>query len=610
VDEIGPLFLLALVGIFILVAPIVALVRARAAVKRATDLQTELQSSQKLLYELTARIYTLEQAQKSQPGVVDAATKSAPPPQPSPPKPVPDFVAPVAPISGSPPPVRPVEPAPNIQTPPTSPLPPPPVTRTPSPPLRVPDFAAADSAPQPKRNWADMEERLGANWLNKIGTAAFVIGVALLLNYSMHYLGAEGKIILGYAISAILLVVGIIGERNERYRIAGRAVLGGGWALAYFTTYALHNIAAVRLVESASVGFALLFIVAAAMVVHSLRYHSEITTGFAYLLAFVTIAVSEIPMGALVASALLAASLAYVLRARKWFAIEPLAIIATYAVHWIWLNQIYEHTGGYKIFPQFKQSVALLTAYWAIYLVSYFLREANKDPERQLLSRALIVSEPRTAVATFSATVNSSFGAGQSPDSYFVAKISLAGMRYFSGDQSDADQQLRSTLSAQASSSVALRTQLLRELAWWMYRAGKLEDAAKALEDARQALPQQSETMLQLAWVYTDMARQADAQQSVSAASRLSVFGAENEAVLAVISARTNEHSTANNQFQSASEQDQAWMVTRWVQNNFSNSTAAIIKQLETEELARRKKIADELARQKKEADSHRHPPN
>ncbi len=103
-----------------------------------------------------------------------------------------------------------------------------------------------------------MEEKLGANWLNKIGTAAFVIGVALLLNYSMHLLGAGGKIALGYAISAILLTAGIIGEKKERYRIAGRAVLGGGWALAYFTTYALHNIASVRLVESPAIGFVLL----------------------------------------------------------------------------------------------------------------------------------------------------------------------------------------------------------------------------------------------------------------------------------------------------------------------------------------------------------------
>jgi hypothetical protein len=50
------------------------------------------------------------------------------------------------------------------------------------------------------------------------------------------------------------------------------------------------------------------------------------------------------------------------------------------------------------------------------------------------------------------------------------------------------------------------------------------------------------------------------------------------------------------------------WLVPRWIQNNFSASTTSIIKQLQIEELARRKKVAEELARQKKEAESRQHP--
>ena len=242
------------------------------------------------------------------------------------------------------------------------------------------------------RSLADLEERLGANWLNKIGTAAFVIGVALLLNYSMHYLGPAGKIALGYVLSALLLGIGVYGERRERYRIASRAVLGGGWALAYFTTYALHNIAAVRLVTSAGVGFALLFAVAVAMVAHSLRYQSEITTGFAFLLAFATVAASEIPMGGLVASAVLAAALAVILRARNWYVVEPLAIVATYAVHWMWLSQVYERIGGRKPFPEFAASVTLLSVYWVIYVVSYFLREAKEQGEEWLLAASFLLN--------------------------------------------------------------------------------------------------------------------------------------------------------------------------------------------------------------------------
>jgi hypothetical protein len=50
---------------------------------------------------------------------------------------------------------------------------------------RGPNFGSqiySEAKKKDPRSLADLEERLGANWLNKIGTAAFVIGVALLLS--------------------------------------------------------------------------------------------------------------------------------------------------------------------------------------------------------------------------------------------------------------------------------------------------------------------------------------------------------------------------------------------------------------------------------------------
>jgi uncharacterized membrane protein len=384
--------------VYLLVAPLIALIRSGRFSRKADALENANEALRLEVRGLTTRIYALENTIEKL-GTVPAEVREAKTQGPAA-KPM------AAPPSVAAPPAKFER---HIETPQPSPpipiAPVPPAGAEPRPPI---PHAPADSAssaahtfmgkilsevtPREKRNWADLEERLGANWLNKIGTAAFVIGVALLLNYSMHYLGAQGKIILGYTLSVCLLAVGVYGERNERYRIAARAVLGGGWALAYFTTYALHNIAAVRLVTSASLGFGLLFMVAVAMVAHSLRYNSEVTTGFAFLLTFASVAVSEVPMGGLVASALLAASLAVILRQRRWFAVEPFAIIATYAVHWMWLNQVYERIGGHKPFPEFKASVALVSAYWVIYLVSYFLRQERDTRESQLLTASFLLN--------------------------------------------------------------------------------------------------------------------------------------------------------------------------------------------------------------------------
>jgi len=185
--------------------------------------------------------------------------------------------------------------------------------------------------------------------------------------------------------------------------------------------------------------------------------------------------------------------------------------------------------------------------------------------------------------------------------------VVLAGMEIEKGNQGDARQLLQSSLADASTFSAPFRSQMRRELAWWMYRAGKLEDAAKILQDAHQSLPQESETMNQLAWVYTDMGRQADASQSPSAGYS-SVTRDENNAIFAVIAARTNQHESANVQYQAACADDPVWLVPRWVQNNFSSSTATILKQLQIEELARRKKVADELAREKKAAESQQPP--
>jgi hypothetical protein len=282
---------------------------------------------------------------------------------------------------------------PSVQPPRQQPKPASPAAPLASPPLFAGMRASAPKAAKtadPQR-LANLEEKLGTNWLNKIGTAAFVIGVALLINYSLHYFGPAGKIALGYGIAIVFLALGVFGERNERYRIGARAVLGGGWALAYFVTYALHNIPSVRLIDDPFIGFVLLFAVAAAMVAHSLRYHSEVTTGFAFLLAYLSVAVSIIPFGALIASALLSAALVVILRQRRWYAIEPFAIIAAYAVHWVWLTQIYQHLGGHKPFPEFEASAAILSIYWIIFIASYFQRpDAGRTEKRWLTASFLL----------------------------------------------------------------------------------------------------------------------------------------------------------------------------------------------------------------------------
>ena len=221
----------------------------------------------------------------------------------------------------------------------------------------------------------NMEEVLGTDWLNKLGMISVVIGVALFLAYEMRELGPAGKVLVGFAVSGGFLGIGFFFERRERWRILARAALGGGWALLYFTTYAMNHIGAARILKSESWDFAFLTLVAAAMVAHTLRYNSRVITGLAFLLAFSTINISHGGATSLLASAILAVALVVIVVSRRWFDLEVIAIVAIFLNHYYWLRPIIEPMGAHRHhFPEFIPSAALLTFYWLVFRVSYILR--------------------------------------------------------------------------------------------------------------------------------------------------------------------------------------------------------------------------------------------
>lgn len=119
----------------------------------------------------------------------------------------------------------------------------------------------------------DIEQALGTNWLNKIGIAVLVIGIALFLAYKFPTLSNAEKVGLGYIVSLGVLALGIFLERKDVYRIFARALIGGGWALVFFTTYAMYFITYTRVIGTEWIDLVLLFAVAWAMVVHTL--HAE-----------------------------------------------------------------------------------------------------------------------------------------------------------------------------------------------------------------------------------------------------------------------------------------------------------------------------------------------
>jgi len=281
--------------------------------------------------------------------------------------------------------------------PPPSPAPPAPAAPSqPRIPASSPTFAATEIAPSlfdRFKSSLDIEEMLGTNWLNKLGIILLVLGVAFFLSYELKAMGPAGKVLVGFITAAVMLGAGIFFERRDRYRILARAGIGGGWALLFFTTYAMYHVPAAHILDSQPADLMLMLVVAAAMVTHTLRYRSQVVTGLAFLLAFLTVTISHSNVYSLSAGVVLAASLVVIVARMQWFELEVFGILASYLNHYLWLRPIIEPMNGKRHpFPEFAASAGILALYWLIFRLSYVFRSPREEQQERISTAAALLN--------------------------------------------------------------------------------------------------------------------------------------------------------------------------------------------------------------------------
>ena len=338
-----------------------------------------------LISKLTSRVFQLEEDSKQFRKVIERE-RIEPRPVPAAPEAAEQETPQVAEIPVQPPPlpVSEQKPAPVGAAEPVEPPPVPPP---------IPAFTHDEPAGFSIGRLLNLEETLGTNWLNKLGIVILVIGVALFLSYEMRELGPAGKVTVGYAAGAVMLGASVFFERRRQWQVLARAGIGGGWSLLYFTTYAMYHVPAAHILSSESVDLALLLIVAAGMIAHTLRYESQVVTGLAFLLAFTTVNISRGDASSLIASAILAAGLATVAVRRRWFEMEIAGMAAAYCNHFLWLRPIILSMHGHvHAFPGYAASSALLYGYWLIFRASYILRRIDDQRQEQVSTIAALLN--------------------------------------------------------------------------------------------------------------------------------------------------------------------------------------------------------------------------
>jgi len=263
--------------------------------------------------------------------------------------------------------------------------------------LRPPVFQQIEKAPrdraQLKRKSLSLEEALGTNWFPKLGITAVVIGIGLLVGASWGAFAPWLRVLILYCGGLGLLASGILLERREQYRILGRSLIGGGWAVTFLVTYAISHVQPLLVLTSQPADLCLMLVVAGAMVWHTLKYDSQLVTGAAFLLGFTAVALNSDPPYNLIAGAILVSGMTLIVLRRQWYELEVFGILASYLNHLLWLYPIVETMGRHKHnFPQFPGSVALLGFYWAVFRVSYLLRNPRTDEKERVSTVAGLLS--------------------------------------------------------------------------------------------------------------------------------------------------------------------------------------------------------------------------
>ena len=231
-------------------------------------------------------------------------------------------------------------------------------TEKPGPLPTIPDAPPRQTVARPAVDW---EALVGANWLNRLGVLVLVIGIALFLGYSLTQLGPLGKAAIGGTIGLAMLLSGVALRRGGRYETLGISLAGGGWAVLYFTSYAIYALPPARLITDPVTATLLLLVISCSMVLHALLARNQAATTLAYLIAFTSLNLYPLSTFALVAMVILAASAVLVAHRFEWPRVAVAGALFTYGGFLLRYEDPVYHQAGVL------NGQLALWVYWCLY---------------------------------------------------------------------------------------------------------------------------------------------------------------------------------------------------------------------------------------------------
>ena len=210
--------------------------------------------------------------------------------------------------------------------------------------------------------------------------------MGFLISYTFKHFGPFFKILFGYLVSAALFYIGFKLEAKERFINFGRGLLGGAWALVYFTTYSMHHFEASRIIQSQFACLCLLALVIVGMIMHALKYKSENVMSFALFIAYITATLGDVTNFTVISCMLLAVVILFMVYRFQWVKTFIMGIILTYGIHYIWVmpniagSEMQGVVLGFKnLDSHLMMNFVFLASYWIVFLIGIHIARVVKE---------------------------------------------------------------------------------------------------------------------------------------------------------------------------------------------------------------------------------------
>lgn len=235
-----------------------------------------------------------------------------------------------------------------------------------------------------------LEEKIGSYLLNRIGIASLVIGLAFLLMYSFQFYGPFFKAFTGFAIALSLVAFGEWMNFKGQPKWYARGLIGGGWSIMFFTTYALYHVEPVKLIDNFMVDWILMLGVSAASMFHALYRKSETIAGLSMVLSLISLGLGAFNSFAWIASTILVCSLAYLAIKLDWYRLYFWGVLGAFSTFYLGINPDI----GRMNLSQLSHCLVVasyISIYWVVFsLTSLYLKDYSSNRKNRLVIGALV----------------------------------------------------------------------------------------------------------------------------------------------------------------------------------------------------------------------------